>query len=112
MFARSLVAIIVALVFVSLGIQPVLAVDPDFNVAHRFGARTDSTFSVAVGDMDGDGDLDIVGGHYQQQSAVYLNDGAGSFTTARNFGTGADYTRSVAVGDMDGDGDLDIVAGN
>jgi hypothetical protein len=84
----------------------------NFTIPRNFGASTDRTFSVAVGDMDGDGDLDIVTGNFQQQNVVYLNDGLGNFATLRYFGTGDDKTYSVAVGDMDGDGDLDIVTGN
>ena len=78
-----------------------------------FGAGTDRTESVAVGDVNGDGHLDIVTGNSQQQNVVYLNDGEGAFdTTSRIFGTGADFTWSVAVGDVNGDGHLDIVTGN
>ena len=37
---------------------------------------SDTTHSIAVGDMDGDGDLDIVDGNCDQPNVVYLNDGA------------------------------------
>jgi subtilisin-like proprotein convertase family protein len=84
----------------------------NFIMSRNFGTGADVTTSVAVGDMDGDGDLDIVTGNSGQQSVVYLNDGAGNFTTAgHDFGTSTDLTTSVSVGDIDGDGDLDIVAG-
>ena len=71
------------------------------------------TRSVALGDLNGDGTLDIVFGNYGQPSQVYLNDGRGSFapTTAPLNPTGS-CTTSVALGDLNGDGALDIVLGN
>ena len=82
--------------------------------ARTFGAGTDSTTSTALGDVDGDGDLDIaVGNSAAQPNAVYLNDGSGNFTAGtRAFGTGSDESLTIAMGDVDGDGDLDIAVGN
>lgn len=77
-----------------------------------FGAASSQTQEVAVGDLNGDRALDIVAGRRNQQSAAYLNDGAGNFATTRNFGPASGFTTTVALGDLDGDGDLDIVAGN
>ncbi len=67
--------------------------------------------SVAWGDHDNDGDLDILltgdtGPWYL--SRVYRNDGAGVFTDI-TAGLPGMYTSSVAWGDYDNDGDLDIL---
>ena len=68
---------------------------------------------VAIGDVDGDRDLDIViPGRYEARSAVYINDGKAGFAETRAVGSTTDDTTSVALGDVDGDGDADIVMGN
>jgi hypothetical protein len=66
--------------------------------------------SVAWGDMDGDGDLDLAAG--SSPNMVYLNEGGMLQPTAAWSSNDSDATRSVAWGDMDGDGDLDLAAGN
>lgn len=74
----------------------------------------DNTTAVALGDIDGDGDLDAVLGNTGARSVAYLNDGTGDFGAAGAglpFGSASD-TRSIALADVDGDGALDVVAGN
>jgi len=84
----------------------------------RLGSSSFTTMSVAVGDLDGDADLDIVvgnGGSRPESSTLYLNDGAGRFDwqdAERRLPGDAANTSTVALGDLDGDGDLDVVAGN
>jgi hypothetical protein len=65
-----------------------------------------------MGDVDGDGDLDLAVGN-GGQNAVYLNDGDATFDTiSRAFGTGSDNTHVLALGDVDGDRTLDLAVGN
>ncbi|MCX7419780.1 MAG: FG-GAP-like repeat-containing protein [Planctomycetia bacterium] len=71
---------------------------------------------VAIEDMDGDRDLDIVsasGGNAQASNPhleIWSNDGTGTFTLTRLFEnvTWAALSRPTDVVDVDGDGDLDI----
>ncbi|MFT3775945.1 MAG: FG-GAP-like repeat-containing protein [Minicystis sp.] len=81
--------------------------------AARLPAATDQTGGMAIGDIDGDGDLDIIVGN-RGQEVVLVNDGDGFFTdeTAARFPVVTDSTRKVELGDVDGDGDLDVLTAN
>jgi subtilisin-like proprotein convertase family protein len=70
------------------------------------------TWSVAWGDVDGDGDLDLAVGNDERPNRLYLNQGGALQQTAVWTSTEADSTASVAWGDVDGDGDLDLAVGN
>jgi hypothetical protein len=71
--------------------------------------------SVALGDVDGDGDLDafVANGapDHREPNMVWLNDGTGTFSdSGENLGDSISY--HVALGDVDGDRDLDALVTN
>jgi hypothetical protein len=75
---------------------------------------SETSASVSLGDVDRDGDLDIVlakGRHWPLQDLVLHNDGKGRFATFP-LAKAADRTYSAALADLNGDGILDIVASN
>lgn len=67
--------------------------------------------AIAMGDIDGDGDLDILAARFGVDT-VWRNDGTGIFSAHPTPSFGAGNTNSIALGDIDGDGDLDAVVGN
>ena len=70
------------------------------------------SYSVALGDIDEDGDLDaVIANKFSQPNKVYINDGSGNYTDSGQ-SLGAYDSGAVALGDVDGDGDLDIVIAN
>jgi hypothetical protein len=77
------------------------------------GSHTAGVLSVAVGDLDGDGDLDLVSGGIDSRVYVWQNDGSpfSGAWTKQEAGSHTSDVRSVAAGDLDGDGDLDLVSG-
>jgi hypothetical protein len=73
---------------------------------------TPTTYDIALGDLDGDGDLDAFFANGEsdglQPNAVWINQGAGIFKDSGQ-SLGNTDTHQVALGDLDGDGDLDAV---
>ena len=66
-----------------------------------------------MGDVDQDGDVDLVLANRDgQANQILFNDGALGFAEVREFGTGSDETRAVALADLNADGLVDIVAVN
>ena len=68
------------------------------------------THDVALGDLDGDGDLDVFAANGQSDK-VFLNNGAGIFTATGQTLSGL-RGFNVALGDIDSDGDLDAFVAN
>lgn len=74
----------------------------------------ETSANASVGDLDGDGDLDIVlakGRHWPLRNRILRNDGRGKFD-AQNLDASADRSYGAVLGDLDGDGDLDMVVSN
>src|SRR5690606_38182570 len=80
------------------------------------GLGTEAWDKLALGDIDGDGDIDIAYVHALRDAVewpwevtleTFRGDGLGGFSTASV--TKIDGVRSLALGDVDGDGILDAV---
>jgi len=67
----------------------------------------------ALGDLDGDGDLDawVARNSSGAGNTVWMNNGEGQFSDSGQ-SLGLNSSQSVALGDLDGDGDLDAAEAN
>ena len=79
----------------------------------RLPVAIEQTVAILSGDIDRDGDLDLIVLN-RGQDKVLVNSGAGVFAddTSLRFPVTTDTTRAGGLADLDGDGDLDLVVGN
>lgn len=82
--------------------------------ALRLPVVLDITQDIKLGDLDGDGDSDMVVAN-EDGNKLYINNGSGYFsdsTASRLPYSGNEETRKVTLYDIDGDNDLDIFFSN
>ena len=71
----------------------------------------DGVAGVALADLDGDGDLDVVVASENDDTiAWFANDGSGGFGPEQVLSSASPRPKAVATADLDGDGDLDVLA--
>jgi hypothetical protein len=80
--------------------------DGSFGPAATFASS--ETISLAAGDMDNDGDLDLVSGNSSNKITVLYRAANGTYVAGQDYPVPAIPSRLV-VGDLNGDGVLDVV---
>lgn len=83
--------------------------DGTFQLPRQFWSSTNIPMSIAAGDFNGDGKLDLVVTVNPNGIAVMLGNGDGSFQTPVNYPTD-ELPSEVTVADVNGDGKPDIIA--
>ncbi len=80
-------------------------------VRHPIDSSFPGAITVRTGDLDGDGDLDVVGGSWDGAEIAWWRHEAGADSWTRfTVAAAADETHWVDIADFDNDGDADIVA--
>ncbi len=85
---------------------------PIFTLAWQSSTEADLSYDVEWGDIDADGDLDLVVANESSPNRLYLNDNAVLSDQAVWSSQVSETSSSVALADYDGDGDLDLAFGN
>ena len=88
---------------------------PTFDRVLLLEQTSETSANVSIGDVDGDGKLDVVlvkGRHWPLVDRVLIGDGAGHFKPGYDLGKASDRSYSGRLADLDRDGDLDVVISN
>jgi hypothetical protein len=101
---RPAVGILLSLAMLIAGSHVAISRDLFLDSGQRLG--NEATWHVASGDLDSDGDIDIVTANTDLGAVIWRNDGAGTFTDA---GQRLGFCAFVDVADLDGDGFLDVI---
>jgi hypothetical protein len=105
---RKIMALAAASIAASIGGTARAQCD-SFTFTPTFESATSSPVSLAFGDLDGDGRVDMVVADATNETlSVLLGTGGGAFGPPTYLGAGR-APQAVALGDVDGDLDLDIV---
>ena len=82
-----------------------------FSPGHGVAPSLNAVPACATGDMDGDGDLDVVAADYSLNQVSWHENvsGDGSAWTTRILSNSVAGAYSVSTADVDGDGDLDVL---
>ena len=84
--------------------------DGTFHAGVSYGSGGSFAYSLAVGDVNGDGKLDLVVANAGSTTVgVLLGNGDGTFATAVTYDSGGYFPESVAIADVNRDGVADIV---
>lgn len=104
-----------ALLALLVGAFPAWSADAlTFERMQLLETKGETSAGVSLGDIDGDGDLDIVlarGRHWPLDNLILRNDGKGAFAIGK-LPSEPDRTYSAALADLDGNGTLDLVVSN
>ncbi len=85
----------------------------NFGIQQIISTNFDYPLNIVAGDIDGDGDVDILsGGRYNNSRVAWFKNtnGQGNFVFQQELTTDISYCRGAILADIDGDGDLDISA--
>jgi Bacterial Ig-like domain (group 3)/FG-GAP-like repeat len=89
-----------------------------FNAPSSYGSGGSCPTSIAIGDVNGDGDTDLVvanlsnGSNLEGEVSVFLGNGTGTFGSPVNYDSGGSGAQSVAIADVNGDGYPDLIVAN